>query len=101
MQWVDQEAYVGPCRRVAQRPHLQHRRRKNHAQQSAPNPRLLFAQVTFARRLARETAGSTRTVMRIEAGVDLAERVGDLQMAEAFRALRTADLLIENALAGQ
>lgn len=100
MQWVDHEAYVGPCRRVARRPHLQHRRRKNYAQPSAPNPRLLFAQVAFARQLGRE-AGGARTIMRIEAGVDLAERVGDLQIAEAFRALRTADLLTENALVGQ
>lgn len=101
MQWVDQEAYVGPCRRVAQRPHLQHRRRRNHAQQSAPNPRLLFAQVAFACQLGRETAGSVRTVMRIEAGIDLAERVGDLQMVEAFRVLRACDPLAETASVGQ
>lgn len=100
MQWVDQETYVGPCRRVAQRPHLRRRRRKNHAQQSAPNPRLLFAQVAFACQLGPETAGSTRTVMRIEAGIDLAERVGDLQMVKAFGVLRTCYQLTETASVG-
>lgn len=89
MQWVDHNTYIGPCRRVAQRPHLQHRRRKNCALASPPNTRMLLAQVTFARHLGSEATGRTRTVMRIEAGIDLAERLGDRQMANAFRSLRT------------
>lgn len=91
MQWVDHNTYIGPCRRVAQRPHLQHRRRKNCALSSPPNPRLLLAQIDFAGCLGSDAAGRTRTVLRIEAGLDLAERLGDRQMAEAFRSLRTAE----------
>lgn len=91
MQWVDHNTYIGPCRRVAQRPHLQHRRRRNSALSSPPNPRVLLAQITFARYLGNEAARRTRTVMRIEAGLDLAERLGDRQMAEAFRLLRATE----------
>lgn len=85
MIWVDHETYVGPCRRIAQRPHLRHRRRNNCARPVAPSPRALFAQVAFAKRLGQN---GLRTAMRIEAGVDLAERIGDRAIAEAFMMLR-------------
>lgn len=86
MQWVDHETYVGPCRRIAQRPHLRHRRRKNIAQPFAPNPRELCRHVTFAQQLGQGC--SARTLMRIEAGIDLADRLGDQHLAGTFRQLR-------------
>lgn len=90
---MDHNTYVGPCRRVAQRPHLHHRRRTNCALSSPPKPQVLLAQIRFARRLGGDVAGRTRTVMRIEAGLDLAERLGDRRMAEAFRSLRIAEAM--------
>lgn len=101
MQWVDHNTYVGPCRRVAQRPHLQHRRRNNCALSSPPNPRLLLAQIDFARYLGGDVARRTRTVMRIEAGLDLAERLGDRQMVKTFLSLRSTEAALGGACIGQ
>lgn len=91
MQWVDHNTYIGPCRRVAQRPHLHHRRRKNCAMSTPPNPRALLAQIALARRAGNQAAVRAEIKMRIEAGLDLAERLGDRPMVAAFRALRAAE----------
>jgi len=89
MQWVDEESYVGLCRRVAQRPHLLHRRRADRAQRP-PCLQELHIQVQLDYQLGDHAANRPRTRMRILAGVDLAERLGDREMSFAFGALRDA-----------
>lgn len=90
MQWVDQETYVGVCRRVTQRPYLMQRRRRNRAQPAPPDPRTLFSQVAFAYRLGEGALATDHARLRLEAGIDLANRLGDRRMSQAFQSLSAA-----------
>lgn len=96
MQWVDHETYVGPCRRIAQRPHLMHRRRMNRAQPGPPDLRLLLAQVGLAVRLGGDVANRPQTRMRVDAALDLADRLGDGRMLAAFQAFRSTALSVDD-----
>jgi hypothetical protein len=87
MQWVDQETYVGPCRRVTQRAFLLQRRRRNCARPSPPDPRVLLNQIAHDLELEEGAPMRARAMLRLAAGLDLADRLGDRPMKEAFRAL--------------
>jgi hypothetical protein len=93
MRWVDQETYIGPCRRVAQRPRLRHRRSLDRAHASPPSLQSLLAQGALAYRLG--IADQPRWRMRINAALDLSDRLGDPSMVSAFQALRSAASAIE------
>jgi hypothetical protein len=93
MRRVDQETYIGPCRRVAQRPRLRHRRRVDRAHASPPSLQSLFAQGVLAHRLG--IADQPRWRLRIRAALDLADRLGDSRMATAFQALDAATRVFE------
>lgn len=90
MQWVDEETYVGVCRRVTQRPFLMQRRRRNRAQPAPPNLRILFSQVTFAFQLVEGAFATEHSRLRLEAGLDLANRLGDRRMKQAFQSFSAA-----------
>lgn len=90
MQWVDQENYVGPCRRVTRRATLQHRRRVNKARSSPPQLHALLAEVAQARDMGCGVFKSGRVQQRVRAGIDLAARLGDERSLRVFETLSLA-----------
>lgn len=92
MQWVDQENYVGPCRRVTRRGTLHHRRRVNKAEPSPPQLHTLLAEALQARELGCDVLKSRRVQQRVCAGIDLAARLGDQRSRVVFETLNAAAL---------
>lgn len=85
MRWVDVDSYVGVCRRNARRARLQNRRRVDCAQPSPPPVGILLAQLRLAQQLGLHE--TPRMKLRLDAATDLAGRLDDPLMCEAFRAL--------------
>ncbi len=83
MKRIDEETYVGACRRTAARTGLLQRRRRDRAHPTPPPLERLLRQLSSAE-------PSARNRMRLQAAIDLASRLDDRPMQHTFRHLETA-----------